>query len=140
MNNKVGQKWDNLYMDMAERISQMSHCKRRQVGAVIVKNNNVISFGYNGTPSGFDDCCEIDDNTTKPEVVHSELNCISKCARQGISCDASTMYITMSPCYECSKAIIQSGISMVIYKEVYRDMKPIEFLEQAGIVCYKIDD
>lgn len=135
---------EKLYMDIASRVSQMSYGRRAKVGAVIVKDNNAVSFGYNGTPSGFDNNMEdeiIDEVTglkklvTKPEVIHSEMNAICKAARQGISIDGASLYVTLSPCYDCAKAIIQSGIKKIYYKEIYRNDEPIKLLEKAGIEC-----
>jgi dCMP deaminase len=121
----------------------MSHATRAQVGAILVKDNNIISMGWNGTPSGFDNNCEItlDDNTlvTKPEVLHAESNCITKVARSSQSSENSTMYITISPCMECAKLIAQSGVSRVVYKNFYRDKKSLDFLVKYGIIVDKYD-
>ena len=124
---------DCLYIDIADRISQMSKAKRKKVGAVLVKDNNIISFGWNGMPSGFDNCCENELDETKPEVIHAEFNIIAKLARSLGSSDGATLYLTLSPCFECSKLIIQSRIVRVVYKEEYRDVRPLEFLKTAGI-------
>lgn len=121
----------------------MSHATRAQVGAILVKDNNIISMGWNGMPSGFDNNCEItlDDNTlvTKPEVLHAESNCITKVARSSQSSENSTMYITISPCMECAKLIAQSGVSRVVYKNFYRDKKSLDFLVKYGIIVDKYD-
>lgn len=133
-------KHEDLYIDMAKTVAKKSKAKRKKVGAVLVKDNNVISFGWNGTPSGFDNTCEIETQeglVTKPEVVHGEANCISKAAKSTISTEGSTMFVTMSPCYECSKLLIQSGIKRVVYIEEYRDTSAIEFLEKAGVIVEK---
>lgn len=135
-----------FYLDLAHRVAKQSYANRTQVGAVIVKDNNILSFGYNGTPSGFDNSCEeiinvtITDeheaqpNTvTKPSVIHAEINAVCKCAKTGISTMGATMYLTHSPCIECAKVIIQSGISSVIYAGEYRLKEGIELLIEAGI-------
>ena len=129
---------DLLYMDIAERVSLMSYAKRSKVGGVLVRGINIISFGWNGTPKGFDNNCEDSDNNTKPEVIHAEMNIIAKCASQGINCSDSTIYLTLSPCYECAKILIQSGIKKVVYKEQYRKTLGIELLEKSGIEVIKI--
>lgn len=129
--------WDDIYMDIAQLISKHSHAERKKVGAILVKNNRIISIGYNGTPSGFDNICE-ENNITKKEVLHAESNCISKCAKSTESTLDSVMYVTLSPCFECAKLIIQCGISKVYYKEKYRDVSGIELLKKANIDCYEI--
>lgn len=123
---------DNAYLDMAESLSTLSYAERAKVGCLIVKNGQIVSQGYNGTPTGFDNCCE-EGNVTKREVLHAESNAISKCAKWGGSTDGATLYVTMSPCFECAKLIIQAGIHRVVYKELYRDATGIELLERAGI-------
>jgi dCMP deaminase len=135
-NNKI----NKLYLDIALRISEMSYAKRKKVGAVLVKEDNIISFGWNGTPKGFDNNCEDENNDTIPEVIHAEPNIISKAARLGINTSDSILYLTLSPCFECSKLIIQSNIKKVIYIEQYRDTRPLDFLKKAGIEClqYKL--
>ena len=108
------------FMNMAIEFSKLSYCMRSRVGAVIVKDGNVISCGYNGTPSGFENDCECDGgNTTKPEVLHAESNCITKLAKSTQSSDNSDLYVTMAPCFDCAKLIIQSGIKNVFYKDIY---------------------
>ena len=121
---------------MAEEWSKLSYCKRRQVGALIVKDKMIISDGYNGTPSGFENICEDDEGYTKWYVLHAEANAITKCT---CSCKDATLYITMSPCKECTKLIIQSGISRVIYDETYKDSSGIQFLKQYGITCESLN-
>ncbi|NBP70427.1 MAG: CMP deaminase [Cytophagia bacterium] len=118
---------DLFYMQIAEIVSEQSKCKRAQVGAILVKEGNVIAIGYNGTPSGFCNDCESQD-VTLPEVLHAESNAIAKCARSTSSADGSTLYTTLSPCFECCKLIIQAGISRVVYKELYRDYHRCEYL------------
>jgi dCMP deaminase len=130
-------KWDNIYMGVAELISSASHCKNKQVGCVIVKNNSIISFGYNGTPRGFDNECE-EFGHTKTIVLHAESNAISKCAMSTESTLDASIYCTLSPCLECAKLIIQSGIKKVVYKELYRCQKGIELLKKAEIEIYDI--
>jgi dCMP deaminase len=124
---------DRLYMDLAIRIADMSYSTRKKVGGVLVKEANIISFGWNGTPHGFNNCCEDAEGKTLEYVVHTEENIISKLAKSSGSAVGSTLYLTLSPCYNCSKLILQSGITKVIYLEEYRDTRPIQFLHDAGI-------
>lgn len=124
---------DQRYMRMARIWAENSYCKRRQVGALLVKNQMIISDGYNGTPSGFENCCEDDNNSSKPYVLHAEANAITKVARSGNSSDGATLYVTASPCIECAKLIIQAGIKRVVYGEEYRIIDGIELLRRAGI-------
>ena len=131
---------DQRYLRMARIWAENSYCERRQVGALIVKNKMIISDGYNGTPSGFENICEDDDNHTKPYVLHAEANAITKIARSGNSSDGATLYVTASPCLECSKLIIQAGIKRVVYAEQYRLDDGIQLLRRAGIeVEYRSD-
>jgi len=123
---------DRRYLRMAQIWAENSYCKRRQVGALIVKNKMIISDGYNGTPSGFENVCE-EDNVTKPYVLHAEANAISKIARSHNSSDGATLYVTSSPCLECSKLIIQAGIRRVVFGEPYRLDDGINLLRRAGI-------
>ena len=123
---------DMRYLRMAAIWSENSYCKRRQVGAIIVKDKMIISDGYNGTPSGFENVCE-EDNVTKPYVLHAEANAITKIARSGNNSNGSTLYVTDSPCIECSKLIIQSGIKRVIYAREYRLTDGVDLLRRAGI-------
>ena len=118
---------------MAQTWGELSHCKRKKVGAVIVKDKMIISDGYNGTPSGFENACEDDDNYTKWYVLHAEANAILKVAGSTQSCKGSTLYITLSPCKECSKLIHQSGIVRLVYSKKYKDSSGLEFLEKAGV-------
>ena len=160
-------KWDTLYIDLADRIGQMSHAVRCKVGAVVVKDRNILAFGYNGTPSGMNNCCENEEHkyptqyesplhytdqgfrwddlnerftklTTKPEVLHAESNAIAKLARSTQSADGATVYVTLSPCFECAKLMIQSGIKRVVYKEKYRDEQPITFLKENNVEVEQI--
>jgi len=126
------QKLDRLYMDIAVRVSEMSSAVRMKVGSVAVKENNILSFGWNGMPTGFDNCCEVDD-VSDPKVIHAEVNLFSKLARTTGNALSSTLYITLSPCWDCCKMIIQCGIVRVVYKDEYRITGPIDFLREAGI-------
>lgn len=126
-------KRDHLYMKMARTWSENSYCVRRKVGALLVKNQMIISDGYNGTPSGFPNVCEDEYNVSFPYVLHAEANAITKVARSNNSSDGATLYVTTSPCMECSKLIIQSGIKRVVYGEKYRIMDGVELLQRAGI-------
>ncbi len=123
---------------MAETWGKLSYCKRRQVGAIIVKNRMIISDGYNGTPTGFENVCEDEENYTKWYVLHAEANAILKVASSTQSCDGATLYVTLSPCRECSKLIHQSGISRVVYSEAYKDLSGVEFLKKAGVIVNQI--
>ena len=127
------QQLDNRYLRMARIWAENSYCLRRQVGALVVKDKMIISDGYNGTPSGFENVCEDSNNVTKPYVLHAEANAITKLARSGNNSDGSTLYVTASPCIECAKLIIQSGIKRVVYGEKYRLTEGIDLLERAGI-------
>ena len=124
---------DRRYRRMASIWAENSYCQRRQVGALIVKDKMIISDGYNGTPSGFENVCEDENNVTKPYVLHAEANAITKIARSNNSSNGATMYVTASPCIECSKLIIQAGIKRVVYSEKYRLEDGIELLKRAGI-------
>ncbi|MDA3821152.1 MAG: dCMP deaminase family protein [Bacteroidales bacterium] len=126
-------KFDKQYLRMARNWASNSYCKRRQVGALLVKNNMIISDGYNGTPSGFENECEDENNNSKDYVLHAEANAISKVAKSNNSSDGSTLYITTSPCIECAKLIIQSGIERVVYSEKYRITDGLDLLERVGI-------
>ena len=124
---------DVRYLKMARIWAETSYCKRRQVGALIVKDKMIISDGYNGTPSGFENVCEDENNVTKPYVLHAEANAITKIARSSNNSDGATLYVTAAPCIECAKLIIQAGISRVIYSEEYRIEDGINLLRRAGI-------
>ena len=129
---------DNRYLRMAEIWAENSYCKRRQVGAILVKDKMIISDGYNGTPSGFENVCEDANGITFPYVLHAEANAITKVARSNNSSEGATLYVTTSPCIECSKLIIQSGIRRIVFRELYRITDGIKLLEQAGIECVNI--
>ena len=124
---------DERYLRMARIWSENSYCERRRVGALIVKDKSIISDGYNGTPSGFENLCEDEEGHTKPYVLHAEANAITKVAKSGNSSDGATLYVTASPCIECAKLIIQAGIRRVVYSEMYRYSDGIELLQKAGI-------
>jgi dCMP deaminase len=132
MNDKQ-HKLDQRYLRMARIWAENSYCQRRQVGALVVKDKMIISDGYNGTPSGFENICEDDNGVTKTYVLHAEANAITKLARSSNNSDGSTLYVTASPCIECAKLIIQSGIQRVVYGEKYRLTDGIELLQRAGI-------
>lgn len=124
---------DRRYLAMARIWGQNSYCQRRKVGALLVKNKMIISDGYNGTPSGFENTCEDEQHVTKPYVLHAEANAITKVAKSNNSSEGSTLYVTASPCLECAKLIIQSGIRRVVYSEKYRIDDGIRLLERAGV-------
>ena len=132
------EKFDHSYLEMAEIWAQNSYCKRRKVGALLVKDRMIISDGYNGTPSGFENICE-EDGVTKPYVLHAEANAITKVAKSGNSSDGATLYVTASPCLECAKLIIQSGIRRVVYRDEYRLTDGVDLLRRAGIEVEKVD-
>ena len=126
-------KFDRAYMRMAQVWAELSHCNRKKVGALIVKDRKIISDGYNGTPTGFENCCEDEENPTKWYVLHAEANAILKIAASTQSCDGATLYVTMSPCRECSKLIHQAGIKRVVYLHGYSDPEGLDFLRAAGV-------
>ena len=126
-------KYDQAYLQMAATWGQLLYCERKKVGALIVKDRMIISDGYNGTPSGFENVCEDEEHYTKWYVLHAEANAILKVAASTQSCKGATLYITLSPCKECSKLIHQSGITRVVYASAYKDTSGIDFLEKAGI-------
>ena len=130
---------DVRYLKMAVIWAENSYCVRRQVGALLVKDKMIISDGYNGTPSGFENICEDDAGKTKPYVLHAEANAITKVAKSGNSSEGATLYVTSSPCIECAKLIIQAGIVRVVYSEVYRCTDGIELLEKAGIAVEYVE-
>ena len=134
------EKFDHSYIEMASVWARNSYCKRRQVGALLVKDRMIISDGYNGTPSGFENICEDENNVSKPYVLHAEANALTKVARSNNSSDGATLYVTASPCLECSKLIIQSGIKRVVYGEKYRLMDGVELIKRAGIEVVFLDD
>lgn len=130
---------DHRYMRMARIWAENSYCERRKVGALLVKNKMIISDGYNGTPSGFENKCEDENNVSKAYVLHAEANAISKIARSHNSSDGATLYVTASPCIECSKLIIQAGIRRVVYSDDYRSEEGLDLLRRVGIECVQIE-
>ena len=136
---KKQRRYDNAYMRMAEEWSKLSHCTRKNVGALIVKDRMIISDGYNGTPSGFPNICENVQGETHWYVLHAEANAITKLARSINSAEGSTLYITLSPCRDCAKLILQSGISRVVYKKAYKDNSGLEFLQKSNIKTERLD-
>ena len=139
MTEKKQRRYDVAYLKMAMEWAKLSHCNRKQVGALIVKGNMIISDGFNGTPSGFENCCEDESDATKWYVLHAEANAILKVAASTQSCKDATLYITLSPCKECSKLIHQAGIKRLVYAKEYKDNSGLAFLEKAGVelVCLK---
>jgi dCMP deaminase len=140
MENKKQNKYDKAYLRIAKEWSLLSYCKRKQVGAIIVRDRMIISDGYNGTPSGFENCCEDENGLTNWYVLHAEANAILKVASSTQTCDGATLYITLSPCKECSKLIHQSGIKRVVYQNGYRDTEGINFLIKAGVLVEQIEE
>ena len=133
-------RYDRAYLRMATEWAKLSHCKRRQVGAIIVKNNIIIADGFNGTPSGFENCCEDNLGRTHWYVLHAEANAILKLAKSNNRGQNSTLYITLSPCKDCSKLILQAGIKRVVYIKRYKDSEGINFLSKAGIEIAQIEN
>ena len=133
-------RYDRAYLRIAREWGELSHCERKKVGAIIVKDRMIISDGYNGAPSGFDNCCEDEEGTTKWYVLHAEANAILKVAASTQSCEGATLYITLSPCRECSKLIHQSGIKRVVYIDKYKDDSGLKFLENAGVEIVNLPD
>lgn len=132
-------KFDHSYLEMARVWAKNSYCKRRQVGALLVKNKMIISDGYNGTPSGFENVCEDENDKTKSYVLHAEANAITKVAKSANSSDGATLYVTAAPCIECAKLIIQAGIKRVVYSDDYRLEEGINLLKRAGIEVDKME-
>jgi dCMP deaminase len=140
MSDEKKLRYDKAYLRIAHEWGKLSHCKRKQVGAIIVKDRMIISDGYNGTPTGFENYCEDDEGYTKWYVLHAEANAILKVASSTQSCKGATLYITLSPCRECSKLIHQAGIVRVVYKEAYKDDSGLQFLKKAGIELEHIEE
>lgn len=140
MKDSKQRKYDIAYLRMAQEWSKLSYCKRRQVGALIVKDKMIISDGYNGTPTGFENICEDEEGYTKWYVLHAEANAILKVASSTQACQGATLYITMSPCKECSKLIHQAGIKRMVYYNEYKDNSGIAFLEKAGVSIQHISE
>lgn len=139
-NSEKQNKLDMRYLRMARIWAENSYCTRRKVGALIVKDKMIISDGYNGTPSGFDNVCEDNDGHTFPYVLHAEANAITKVSRSNNSSEGATLYVTAAPCIECAKLIIQAGIKRVVFSEYYRIADGLELLKKAGVECEYIDD
>lgn len=133
-------RYDKAYLKMALEWGKLSHCKRKQVGALLVKDSVIISDGYNGTPTGFDNCCEDEEEKTHWYVLHAEANAIMKVSKSTNSSLGATLYITLSPCKECSKLVLQAGIKRVVYMNNYKDNAGVKFLKQAGIEVEQITD
>lgn len=133
-------RYDTAYLRMALSWSKLSHCVRKQVGAIIVKDEMIISDGYNGTPAGFDNCCENIIGETQWYVLHAEANAILKVAKSTNNCKGATLYLTLSPCKECSKLVIQAGINRVVFMTKYKDTEGIDFLASAGVEVIQIED
>lgn len=133
-------RYDRAYLRMAHQWSKLSHCNRKQVGAIIVKDAMIISDGYNGTPAGFDNCCEDEEGNTQWYVLHAEANAILKVAKSTNNCKGATLYLTLSPCKDCSKLVLQAGITKVVYSNSYKDTEGIDFLKSAGIEIIHIED
>lgn len=131
--NEKQARYDRAYLRLAESWAKLSHCKRKQVGAIIVRDAIIISDGYNGTPAGFDNCCENEVGETHWYVLHAEANAILKVAKSTNNCKDATLYLTHSPCKDCSKLVLQSGIKRLVYKEAYKDTSGIDFLKSAGL-------
>ncbi len=139
MISKKQLRYDTAYIRMAQEWAKLSHCQRKQVGALIVKDRMIISDGYNGTPTGFENQCEDEEGFTKWHVLHAEANAILKVARSTQSCEGATLYLTMSPCKECSKLIHQSGIKRLVYRDAYSDTSGVDFLKKAGVDVNQLD-
>ncbi len=133
------ERYDKAYLRMANTWSSLSHCSRKKVGAIIVKDGMIISDGYNGTPAGFDNCCENDGGETHWYVLHAEANAILKVAKSTNNCAGATLYLTLSPCKDCSKLILQAGIRRVVFMNCYKDTAGIDFLKDAGVETLLIE-
>lgn len=133
-------RYDRAYLRLAVSWAKLSHCNRKQVGAIIVKDAIIISDGYNGTPAGFDNCCENEIGETHWYVLHAEANAILKVAKSTNNCKDATLYLTHSPCKDCSKLVLQSGIKRLVYQEAYKDSSGIDFLKSAGLLVAQIQN
>ena len=133
-------RYDKAYLRMADTWAELSHCARKKVGAIIVKDDAIISDGYNGTPAGFDNSCETDNGETHWFVLHAEANAILKVAKSTNNCAGATLYLTLSPCKDCSKLILQAGIKLLVYRNHYRDTVGVDFLQEAGIEVVQIQE
>ena len=132
-------RYDKAYLRMAQTWAELSHCERKKVGALIVRDGRIISDGYNGTPAGFTNCCEDQNGDTHWYVLHAEANAILKVARSTNDCSGATLFITLSPCKDCSKLVLQSGIKRLVYQEAYKDPSGIDFLKSAGLEVVQIE-
>jgi dCMP deaminase len=133
-------KYDKAYLRMAATWAELSHCERKKVGALIVRDGRIISDGFNGSPAGFDNCCENEAGETNWYVLHAEANAILKVARSTNDCSGSTLYLTLSPCRDCSKLVLQAGIKRVVYINEYKDTTGVDFLRSAGVETIHISD
>jgi dCMP deaminase len=133
-------RYDKAYLRLALSWAQLSHCARKKVGAIIVKDSIIISDGYNGTPAGFDNCCENEEGNTHWYVLHAEANAILKVARSSNNCKDATLYLTHSPCKDCSKLVLQSGVTRLVYQEAYKDTSGIDFLKNAGLEVVQLEN
>jgi dCMP deaminase len=140
MNDEKQLRYDKAYLRMAQTWAALSHCARKQVGAIIVKDGMIISDGFNGTPSGFDNCCEDADGNTHWYVLHAEANAILKVAKSTHNCQDATLYLTLSPCKDCSKLVIQAGIKRLVYVMGYKDQGGLDFLRTAGVDVVQIEN
>ena len=132
-------RYDTAYLNMAKEWSKLSYCTRKKVGAILVKDQVIISDGYNGTPTGFDNCCEDEDGNTNWYVLHAEANAILKVAKSSHNCQGATLYLTLSPCKDCSKLVLQAGIERVVFMNGYKDESGIAFLKEAGVEIVQIE-
>jgi len=139
MTSTKQEKYDRAYLRMAIEWAKLSHCKRKQVGALIVKNRMIISDGYNGAPTGFANCCEDENEKTHWYVLHAEANAILKTASSTHDCSGATVYLTLSPCRECSKLVHQAGIKRLVFINKYKDTSGIDFLKEAGVEVVEFD-
>jgi dCMP deaminase len=138
LNTEKLEKYNTMYMDVAYRVRQMSHCTRLQVGAIIVKDDNIISFGWNGTPKGHCNNCEDDNNVTLPSVIHAERNTLNKLQNHPSLCEASTLFSTAAPCLSCAQLIVERGITHVAYGELYRTQDGLDYLVHQGIIIQHV--
>ena len=134
------ERYDKAYLRMAKTWADLSHCSRKKVGAIIVKDGMIISDGYNGTPAGFDNCCETDEGETLWYVLHAEANAILKVAKSTNNCGGATLYLTLSPCKDCSKLVLQAGIRRVVFINKYKDTAGIDFLQSAGVEIIHLEN
>jgi dCMP deaminase len=139
MTEEKQNRYDIAYLEMAARWADLSHCSRKKVGAIIVKDQMIISDGYNGTPAGFNNCCENDKGETHWYVLHAEANAILKVAKSTNNCKGATLYLSLSPCQDCSKLILQAGITRLVYTKDYKDTSGLDFLREADITIQRID-